>query len=59
VEKKAGREMEEILEKLEEMKREITEEIMELRKKNQEVKGECHGTIWPKGHNLASSFGGG
>jgi hypothetical protein len=19
----------------------------------------CHGTIWPKGHNLASSFGGG
>ncbi|KAJ3622279.1 hypothetical protein MTP99_002798 [Tenebrio molitor] len=40
VEKKAGREMEEILEKLEQMKREITEEIMELKKKNQEVKGE-------------------
>jgi predicted RNase H-like nuclease (RuvC/YqgF family) len=40
VEKKLGREMEKILEKLEEVKREITEEIKELRKENQDVKRE-------------------
>jgi hypothetical protein len=40
VEKKSGREMEKILEKLEEVKSEITEEIKELRKENQEVKRE-------------------
>jgi predicted RNase H-like nuclease (RuvC/YqgF family) len=40
VEKKLGREMENILEKLEKVKREITEEIKELRKENQDVKRE-------------------
>jgi hypothetical protein len=25
----------------------------------QKINKKCHGTIWPKGHNLASSFGDG